>query len=138
MYSTKLSVSVHILCMIALNTDCPITSDRMAGSIQTNPALVRRLMSQLKKANLIQTQTKLGAIGLAKPSSAISLREVFQAVEPEQRLFDIHTDTNMECPVGANIENALTQIYDQIQTNFEVQLGSIYLTDILNFLKKSR
>lgn len=134
MYSTKVSVSIHILCMIALNPDCPITSDRMAGSIQTNPALVRRLMSQLKKANLIKTQTKLGATGLAKPSSDISLREVFRAVEPEQRLFDIHTGTNMKCPVGANIGKVLTQIYDQVQTNFEDQLGNIFLSDILRIL----
>lgn len=134
MYSTKLSVSIHMLCLIALNPNCSITSDRMAGSIQTNPALVRRLLSQLKKANLIKTQTKLGTTGLAKPSSDISLREVFQAVEPEQRLFGIHTDTNMKCPVGANVENVLTQIYDQVQSNFEDQLSSIHLSDILKCL----
>lgn len=134
MYSTKLSVSIHILCMIALSPDSSITSDHMADSIQTNPALVRRLMSQLKKANLIETQTKLGATGLAKSSSEISLLEVFRAVEPEQRLFDIHTGTNMKCPVGANIGNVLTQIYDQVQTNFEDQLRNIYLSDILKYL----
>ena len=134
MYSTKLSVSIHILCMIALKPDCPITSDRMAGSIQTNPALVRRLMSKLKKANLIETQTKLGATGLAKPSSDISLREVFRAVEPEHRLFDIHAGTNMKCPVGANIGKTLTQIYDKVQVDFEDQLGNISLFDVLKIL----
>ena len=134
MYSTKLSVSVHILCMIALNPDCPITSDRMASSIQTNPALVRRLMSKLKKANLIQVQTKLGATGLVKPSSEISLCEVFRAVEPEQRLFDIHAGTNMKCPVGANIGKTLTQIYDKVQVDFEDQLGNISLFDVLKIL----
>lgn len=133
-YSTKLSVSIHILCMIARNPDSSVTSDYIAGSIQTNPALVRRLMSRLKKANLIHTQTKLGATGLAKASSEISLMEIFRAVEPEQRIFDIHTDTNMKCPVGANIGKALTRIYDQVQENFEKQLEGIYLSDILKIL----
>lgn len=136
MYSTKLSVSVHILSLIALTKNCSITSDCMAGSIQTNPALVRRLLSQLKKANLIKTQTKLGTTGLTKPSSEISLLEIFRAVEPEQRLFDIHTGTNAKCPVGAHIESALTQAYDQVQKDFEEQLNSIYLSDILKYLKK--
>lgn len=134
MYSTKLSVSIHILCVIALNSDSPITSDYIASSIQTNPALVRRLMSRLKKANLIHTQTKLGATGLAKPTAEISLLDVFQAVEPEQRIFDIHTNTNMKCPVGANIERVLTQFYQGVQTDFEKQLKSIHLSDILNSL----
>ena len=67
MYSTKYSVSIHILSLIALKEEQPITSEYIAGSVNTNPALVRRLMSSLKKAGLIRAQTKLGVLGLEKP-----------------------------------------------------------------------
>lgn len=136
MFSTKLSVSVHILCMIALHPGDAVTSGRIADSIGTNPALVRRLMSRLKKAALIRTCPRRGALGLAKPAEAISFWEVFCAAEPERRLFDLHTGTNAACPVGANIGAAMTGILGRVQAGFESELQSIHLSDMINELKK--
>ena len=131
MFSTKTSVGIHILCVIALNQDASVTSDRIAGSIGTNPALVRKLMSRLKQAGLIRTSTKLGALGLKKDSANITILDVFHAVEQERRVFDIHTDTNPQCPVGANIERTLMNVYGQVQTDFEARLSGVSLLDIL-------
>lgn len=130
MYSSKLSVSIHILCVIALGP-LPVTSDYIAGSIGTNPALVRRLMAKLKGAGLIYTQTKLGATGLAKPPEEISLFQVFQATEPQQNLFDIHSGTNADCPIGANIGVVLNRLYHQVQTKMEDALKQQTIADIL-------
>lgn len=130
MYSSKLSVGIHILCLVA-REPCPITSDYIAGSIGTNPALVRRLMSKLKSARLLNTQTKLGATGLAKPAEQISLLEVFRAVEPQRSLFDIHTGTNPNCPVGAHINGILTRLYGEIQNEMEARLGRVKLSALL-------
>lgn len=134
MYSTKYSVSVHILSMIALKKEKTITSEYIACSVNTNPALVRRLMSTLKRAGLIKSQTKIGVIGLTKSPDEISLLEIFRAVEKEQRLFAIHTDTNDACPVGAKIGNVLEYINTQVQSEFEQKLDSILLSDILEGL----
>jgi DNA-binding IscR family transcriptional regulator len=130
MYSTKLSVSIHILSVIALMEVEPITSDYIASSINTNPALVRRLMSRLKKAKLITTSTKLGVTGLARKSEDISLLDVFLAVEDQRDLFSIHGNTNLNCPVGAKIEGTLKNLYDNIQTATEEKLSAITLADI--------
>lgn len=131
MYSTKYSVSIHILSLIALKDEQAMTSDRIAGSVNTNPALVRRLMSSLKKANLIKAQTKLGILGLTKPPEEISLLQVFKAVEKEQNLFAMHGDPNPNCPVGARIGSALEYVNQQVQTEFEKDLDSVFLSDIL-------
>lgn len=134
MYSTKYSVSIHILSMIALKKEKAITSDYIAHSVNTNPALVRRLMSSLKRAGLIKSQTRIGVVGLGKNSDEISLLEVFRAVEKEQRLFAIHTDTNDDCPIGARIGDVLEHISDGVQDKFEKKLDSILLSDILENL----
>ncbi len=136
MFSTKTSVGIHILCVIALNPDASVTSDRIAGSIGTNPALVRKLMSRLKQAGLIRTSTKLGVVGLNRDSADITILDVFHAVEQERRVFDIHTDANPQCPVGANIERTLTHVYGQVQSDFENRLGGVSLTDILVSLQR--
>lgn len=130
MYSTKLSVSIHILSVIALMEVQPVTSEYIASSINTNPALVRRLMSRLKKAKLIKTSTKLGVTGLARKAEDISLLDVFLAVEDHRDLFSIHGNTNPSCPVGAKIEGTLKHLYDNIQTATEEKLSAITLAAI--------
>jgi len=131
MYSTKYAVSIHILSLIALKKETSITSDYIAGSVNTNPALVRRLMSDLKKAGLIQTQTKIGVTGLLKLPEEISLLEIFKAVENRQDLFAIHQGTNEACPVGAKIGSVLEHINGKIQSDFEKELQEMHLSDIL-------
>ncbi|WP_099205048.1 Rrf2 family transcriptional regulator [Scatolibacter rhodanostii] len=131
MYSTKYAVSIHILSLIALKEEESITSEYIAGSVNTNPALVRRLMSALKKAGLIEAQTKIGVTGLAKSPEEISLLQIFKAVEKEQKLFGIHQNTNHKCPVGAKIGNVLEHINSQVQTEFEKELNALRLSDIL-------
>ena len=134
MYSTKYAVSIHILSLIALKKGKSITSDYIAESVNTNPALVRRLMSGLKKAGLIQTQTKIGVTGLMKDPEEISLLEIFKAVENRQDLFSIHSDTNTACPVGAKIGCVLEHINEKIQSRFEEELESLHLSNILDGL----
>ncbi|MBS5931951.1 MAG: Rrf2 family transcriptional regulator [Clostridiales bacterium] len=134
MYSTKYAVSIHILSLIASKKGKSITSDYIAESVNTNPALVRRLMSGLKKAGLIQTQTKIGVTGLMKNPEEISLLEIFKAVEDRQDLFAIHSNTNTACPVGAKIGCVLEHVNEKIQSSFEEELGSLHLSNILDGL----
>lgn len=136
MYSTKFAVSIHILCLIASKKGESITSDDIAKSVNTNPALVRRLMSDLKKAGLIQTQTKIGVTGLLKASEEISLLEIFKAVETRQDLFAIHSDPNTKCPIGAKIGRVLEHTNGKIQSSFEEELGALHLSNILDGLDK--
>ncbi len=131
MYSTKLSVSVHIMSVVALTTDQPVTSEYIASSIHTNPALVRRLMSRLSKAQLIETSTKIGVTGLAKKAEEITLLDIFLAVEDHLTLFGIHSNTNQECPVGAKIEDTLKHLYGNIQSAAENEMSAITLADIV-------
>ncbi|MGG7058923.1 Rrf2 family transcriptional regulator [Clostridium nigeriense] len=134
MYSTKYAVSIHILSLIALKKEESITSDYIASSVNTNPALVRRLMSDLKKAGLIKTQTKIGVTMLLKKPKEISLLEIFKAVENRHDLFAIHSDTNKDCPVGSKIGYVLENINGKVQSDFEKMLECLHLSDILDGL----
>ena len=136
MYSTKLSVSIHIMSVIALTNAQPVTSEYIASSINTNPALVRRLMSRLRKAQLIETSTKIGVTGLAKKAEDITLLDIFLAVEENLDLFGIHSNTNHNCPVGVKIESALKRLYSNIQSAAENEMSAITLADITKEFNK--
>ena len=47
MVNTRLSVAIHILSLIAANPR--ESSEMIAGSVNTNPVVIRRMISQLKK-----------------------------------------------------------------------------------------
>ena len=51
-YSTKLSDTVHVMVLIAINQEKSLSSASIAESVHTNPGFVRQLMLKLKKAGL--------------------------------------------------------------------------------------
>ena len=59
--SSRFTIAIHILaCVETLGEDYKITSDFLASSIQVNPVVVRKILSQLKRAGLIQVTRGTG------------------------------------------------------------------------------
>lgn len=76
--STRFSDSIHILAFINIyQGTIPLTSNNIASSIETSPVVVRRLMSALNKAGLINTVHGAADPALAKPPENISLYDIF-------------------------------------------------------------
>ena len=120
-YTTKLSDAVHILAFIALHPDCELTSDKLAESVQTNPAYVRQLMSALRKGGLLTSVKGHPRPALAKEPCQITLLDAYRAVEGDPA-----------CGVGVNIQLVLRDCYDLIQARAEESMRSITLQEILD------
>lgn len=55
--SSRFSVGVHVLTSLATNLVGELlTSDRMAGSVSTNPVVIRRILGLLKQAGLVEVR----------------------------------------------------------------------------------
>ena len=80
-YPTRLSDAVHILAFIALYPDCDLTSNKLAESVQTNPAYVRQLMSALRKGGLLVSVKGHPRPALAREPEKITLLDAYRAVE---------------------------------------------------------
>ena len=89
-YSTRLSDAVHILAFIALYPNCDLTSNKLAESIQTNPAYVRQLMSALRKGGLLVSVKGHPRPALAREPEKITLLDAYRAVEGNKPL--LHQD----------------------------------------------
>ena len=59
-YSTKLSDTVHVMVLIAINQEKSLSSASIAESVHTNPGFVRQLMLKLKKAELRSEERRVG------------------------------------------------------------------------------
>lgn len=136
--NTRFTVAVHMLALIELNRTKPSTSDLMALSVGTNPVVIRQLMSALKKAGLIETQSGVPGCRLSRPQEDISLLDIYRAVrkDPNSSIFGFHPAPNPMCPVGRNIEDALDEPLFIAQTALENALEGFTLQNITAFISE--
>ena len=131
--SSRFTIGLHILTAIdTFQNDYKVTSEFLAGSIQTNPVVVRRILGQLKKAGLIESSQGVAGITIPKPLEEISFYDVYAAIEPveEGDLFRFHDSPNPDCPVGRNIHRLLDGKLREIQNAMEEKMRRYTLADL--------
>ena len=131
-YSTKLSDTVHVMVLIAINQEKSLSSASIAESIHTNPGFVRQLMLKLKKAELMTSVAGHARPSLSKPADQITLLDIYKAVEGDKPLLHLDTHTNPDCGVGINIQLSLQGFYNEIQKTAEEKMNTITLQDIID------
>ena len=132
--SSRFTVAVHILSLVHIERNQTLTSAYIAGSVNTNSVVIRRLISKLKQAGFLETHQGSGGIQLLKPLIDITLLDVYRAVEvvEEGELFQMHEDTNINCVVGANIQSVLEIVLLRAQDAMETVLANVTMDDIVS------
>ena len=137
--SSRFTVALHIFtCVETFKDDCKVTSDFLASSINTNPVIIRKILSQLKNAGLITVARGTGGIAPTRPISEITFYDVYQAIEPVENgdLFHFHEAPNPECPVGRNIHSLLDDKLKAIQDAMEAEMKKYTVADLDTGLKE--
>ena len=133
--SSRFTVALHIFtCVEVFKDEYKVTSDFLAGSINTNPVIIRKILTQLKNAGLIEVARGTGGITVTKPLSEITFYDVYEAIEPIENgdLFRFHENPNPECPVGRNIHALLDQKLQAIQSAMEDEMKRYTIEDLRN------
>ena len=132
--SSRFTMAIHMFACIDTFQDMKMTSDFMAGSIGTNPVIIRKLLQQLKAAGLIEVSRGTGGVAITRPLNEITFLDVYNAVEcnPGDELFRFHEKPNQKCPVGRNIHHVLDDKLSAVQNAMEKELARITLVDVKN------
>jgi len=131
--STRFAVSVHILSVLYYSKDNVCDSEFISGSVNTNPVVIRRLVTSLKKAGLVEAMPGVKGIKLKKQPSEISLYEIYNAVENQNSmLFGLHDNTNPACPVGRNINKVLRSEMEIMQNKLMDSMRELSMADVMN------
>ena len=130
--NSRFAVSVHILAYLAFRgAAAAVPSAEIAASVDTNPVVIRRLLSALLKARLVRAQKgATGGFSLVASPAKISLLDIYRAVEPDPNHGLNHFSPNQRCPVGAKIEHVLQEIFAQAQAGMEAELSRVSLADV--------
>jgi Rrf2 family protein len=130
--STRFAVGVHLLTALAANPGQVIRSEQIACSVNTNPAVVRRLFSILAQAGLVRARLgQGGGFELARPPAEVTLLDVYRALE-EPELFATHrSPPDPGCPVGRHILAELEVTTRRAQVSLEAELRATTIADVV-------
>lgn len=109
-----------------------MTSGYLADSINTNPVVVRRILSELQKAGLINTESgRSGGARLAKKAGAITLFDVYNAVDDGELFAYNPNDPNKTCSLSCKMKSVLMPVFDAASTALADKLRKIKLSDLV-------
>jgi Rrf2 family protein len=134
--SCRFAMAVHVLTVLAYKQGDRVTSSMLAGSVNTNPVIIRRLLLALQRAKLVDTCKGAGAGSrLNRAPGRINLAEVYHAVEYAEAFTNPARKPNAECPVGHGIRRALDLVFASAQHALERDLQKTTLANLIEAVK---
>jgi Rrf2 family protein len=135
--NTRFAVAAHILVILQNQAGEPITSERIATSVNTDPSLIRRLLSQLARAGLTTSQMGTGGGALlARPAEKMTLLDLYEAVNDGAEIIPIHPAPNPQCPIGRNIHGVLEPRIGAAERAFRAELAHTTIAELARDLAR--
>lgn len=133
MVDTRFSVSVHIIVSLAYRPDVLTNSDALAGVLKTNPTFVRKLVSKLVEAGIVQSfRGKGGGIKLAKSPKEISLKDIYVAAMDEKVLVSTpKKSAHKACKVSCSMSEILCEVVEGVESATKSYLSKTHVNDLL-------
>lgn len=131
MVDQRFAVSVHIMTSLAYGQGL-MTSEMLASSIRTNPTVVRRFVSKLVEAGLLESiRGKAGGVRLAKKPESITLRDIYKAVCDRPLIEVAEKEPQKNCVVSCQIGTLLKDITRGLEETSQKYLGQIRLSELI-------
>lgn len=143
MVNQQFATAVHIMTALAFlkskksNLTCEsLNSEQLAHSIDTNPVVVRRLLSQLSKSGLVKTSRgKTGGVTLLKDMQNITLKDIYEALEIHDPITPHNKSPQKDCPVSCSIHSIMTHVSQEAHKSLTKYLESKKLSDLVKKIK---
>ena len=129
--NTRFATGIHALVLLATEPDKLHTSADVARRLNTNSVVVRRIFSQLRKADLILIHKgPSGGSKLARSAKEITLRDIHRAVHPHGLL---HAPS---LPAMPGLHSVLKGSFSDASRAFEKELDQTTLSQLVKKAQK--
>src|SRR5271154_3571683 len=136
--SVQFTVAAHIMAALGFRNGEEIPSATLANSVNADPTFVRKSLSKLAKAGLINTtRGKNGASRLTRSPKRITLLDIYRA-SAAPPTFAIHRyPAYKRCRVSRNIKGCMSSVLKKAQDSFENSLAGITLADVVGEIRRA-
>lgn len=123
-------LAVHALVFLN-HKDTELSSNVLAENICTNPVRVRRVMSRLHKANMVETSGGRSGYRMVKKPEEINLRMVADALDSKFVSTDWHSgDPHMDCRIASGMAGVADELYEKMDSLCKAHLETVRIADI--------
>lgn len=132
MNGSSFSICVHILTLLSHFRGENLSSEFISCSININPAMVRKEISKLKKAGLVESKEgKAGGSQIARRADQITMKDILQAVmETGSHLLNVYKNQpNPKCLIGSQIQDRLDRLYLEVDDEVFKKLEQVSLEE---------
>jgi DNA-binding IscR family transcriptional regulator len=129
--SSRFAVATHVLLALSLHPGERLSSSFLASTVNTNPVVIRRLLGALQRAGLIVTASgKAGGTELALSPSAITLRDVYEAVSGGEVFALSPSPPNRHCPLSCSMKGVLLPVFASAEAALAERLACTTLSSL--------
>lgn len=126
-----MATAVQALCVMAYAGPDGMTSEVIARSLGTNAVLVRRLLKDLERSQLVRLRPgKDGGVQLAQAPEDITLDTVAGAIEGKDGVFALRQGGSPTCPVNQNMAGLLSPIFAATDSAVTATLARTTIADL--------
>ncbi len=134
--NTRLATAVQVLGVLAYRGDAGATAEIVSRSLRTNPVVVRRLLKSMQGHGLVDIRPgKSGGVQLRRSPDAITLDQIYRAVEPQTGVFALRPASNPLCPVDRHLKTRLPAIFDDSERALLQTLAQTTLASLMDTLR---
>ena len=129
--TSEFTVAVHALVFLN-HRQSTQSSEAVAENVCTNPARVRKVLSCLKKAGLVETKDGIdGGYHFTGNAEAVSLRMVADALNAAFVSASWRSgNPDMDCLIASGMDGVMSSIYRELDESCRVRLEQISIADI--------
>jgi len=135
--NSRFAMATHIMLELGITPEGELKSSfQLASGANTNPVVIRRILSELQKAGLVSTASgKSGGARVAKKTSTISLYDIYAAVDDGSLFAHNPNDPNKKCELSCQMAELLNPIFSSAATALERELSAHKLSRLIELVK---
>ncbi|MEL7005510.1 MAG: Rrf2 family transcriptional regulator [Bacteroidota bacterium] len=127
--SSKYTKAIQICMYMNFHKDELISSARLAESLSTNPVVVRRLMKELRDAEVVKSIAGTqGGFQLNKDAKDISLWDIYLLMREED--FFQRPKVNPDCIISSNLKALVHDTFTEAELSMKSSLSSKNIEDL--------
>lgn len=129
--NSSFSIAVHALVYLN-HMESVLSSEELAQNVCTNPVLVRKVMSKLKKAGIVTTKGgKSGGYAFASDAETLTLETIAEAIDAHFVGSPWRSgDMDKECLISSGMGSVMENICAQLDELCRKSLRGITVADI--------
>lgn len=119
---------LHVLLHMAEQQDAPMTSEKLAKTMETNPVVIRRIMAGLRDQGYVRSEKGHGGgWTMACDLSRVTLRDIYRALGGPSLLAIGNRTESPGCLIEQAVNAALNQAFHDAEALLLSRLGDVTL-----------